>query len=87
MVEKEVPVPNNWYGNSALGGAFLDESIKVEMAAKTLHKTPTNVVLAVGTSNAGQHIVTEQAERSLLLGVAAHFPMAKVSCYMCCVLL
>ena len=84
-MEKEVPVPNNWYVNSIPGGTFLDVSIEVEVAAKMLHKMPTTGVLAVGTNDAGRHMVMECAERHfrlLLLSVAAHFPMAKVSCYM-----
>ena len=57
MVEKEVPVPNNWYVNSALGGAFLDESIEVEVAAKTLHKMPTNVSLLLAQTVQGDELL------------------------------
>ena len=81
VVERDVLVPGNWYVNCTPGGTFLDISVELEAAAPAICMSPTHVVLAVGTNDAGQHMVMGRAERhfrSLLNAAWKHFPNAKV---------
>ena len=82
VVERDVPVPSNWYVNCTPGGTFLDICVELEAAAKSsLGISPAFVVIAVGTNDAGRHMVMERAEKhlkALLSSAIKHFPSAKV---------
>ena len=86
IVEKDRLVPNNWYVNCTPGGTFLDIAVELEAAATAKALSPDYVVLAVGTNDAGRHMVMERAERhlrQLIYSATKHFPSAKVQhCYL-----
>ena len=80
-MQKEAKVPRNWYVKCTPGGMFIDVVIAMEVAAEALGFTPSCVVLAVGTNDAGRHMVIQRAEKHFrLLSATATslFPTAKV---------
>ena len=80
-MEKETQGPSSWYVNCTPGGTFLDIALELEVEATAHTLSPDYVVLAVGTNDAGRHMVMERAERhlrQLLYSATKNFPCAKV---------
>ena len=74
-------MPKNWYVNCMPGGTFLDIAVEMDAAAKCIAFAPSCVVLAVGTNNAGRHMVMQRAKkhfRLMVANAASLFPTAKV---------
>ena len=66
LVEKDRLAPKtDWYMNLTPGGTFLDIAVKLEAAETANAWLLDCIVLAVGTNNAGQHMVMERAARHL----------------------
>eukprot|EP00795_Rhopilema_esculentum_P011088 gene11088-19951_t len=81
LVQGDVPVPTNWYVNSTPGGCF--SHVKEEILAAKIpeSKTPSWVVLLVGTNDLSKHVVMDRARgdfHGLLLAVKKRFPLSKV---------
>ena len=61
VIEKDVLVPKSWYVNCTRGATFLDINVELEAAAahSPFPQEPDYLVLAVGTNDAGKHMVSE----------------------------